>query len=168
MIKHKVATTYHLQSSGQAELSNREIKRILKNVVNPYRKNWSKHLDGVLLDYRIAFKTPLGMYPFRLIYDKAFHLPIELQHKSFWIVKKLNFNLKVVGKARVLQLNELGEHIFFSYENSKIYKEKTKNGMIRNVRKGIWYKEKQYSCLTQAWNSSLGTWNQDGQSTLGG
>ena len=125
-IKHKVATTYHPQTSGQVELSNREIKRILEKVVNPSRKDWSNHLDAALWAYRTAYKTPLDMSPYRLVYGKACHLPIELEHKAFWVVKQLNFNLKNAGQARMLQLNELDEHRLFSYESAELYKEKTK------------------------------------------
>ena len=93
-VRHKVATTYHPQTSGQAELSNREIKRILEKVVNPLRKDWSTRLDYALWAYRATFKTPLGMFPYRLVFGKAFHLPIELKHKTLWAVKKLNLDLQ--------------------------------------------------------------------------
>jgi ribosomal protein S16 len=125
-IKHKVATAYHPQTSGQVELSNREIKRIVEKGVNPSRKDWSTHLDEALWAYRTAYKTPLDMSPYRLVYGKACHLPIELEHKAFWVVKQLNFNLKNAGQARMLQLNELDEHRLFSYESAELYKEKTK------------------------------------------
>lgn len=134
-VKRKVATAYHPQCNGQAEILNREIKRILEKVVNPSRKDWSRHLDDALWTYRTTFKTPLDMSPYRLVYGKSCHLPIELEHKAFWVVKTLNFNLLKSGQARMLQLNELDEHILFSYENAELYKEKTKRWHDRKCLK---------------------------------
>ena len=93
-IQHRISTAYHPQTSGQAEISNREIKKILEKTVNPNRKDWSKKLDNALWAYRTAFKTPLGMSPYKMIYGKACHLPLELEHRAYWAVKELNYNLK--------------------------------------------------------------------------
>lgn len=100
-IKHKVATTYHPQSSGQDAWSNREVKRILEKVFNPSKKEWSKHLDNAMWAYITALKILFGMYPYRLIYGKYCHIPIELQHKVFWTIKKLSFSLHVVRHTRI-------------------------------------------------------------------
>ncbi|XP_039046848.1 uncharacterized protein LOC120187132 [Hibiscus syriacus] len=97
-VKHRIATTYHPQTNGQAEVSNREIKQVLENVVNPSRKYWSLHLEEALWAYMIAYKTSLCMSPYRLVYGKACHLPGELELQSIWALKQLNFDLDVAGE----------------------------------------------------------------------
>nr|XP_017227567.1 PREDICTED: uncharacterized protein LOC108203282 [Daucus carota subsp. sativus] len=125
-INHRVATAYHPQTNGQVEVSNREIKRILEKVVSPSRKDWVLKLDQAVWACRTAYKTPLGRSPFQLVYGKACHLPAELEHKAYWALKKLNFDMTTVGVKQMLQLNELDEFRLQAYEKNKLYKEKFK------------------------------------------
>ncbi|GJY73581.1 reverse transcriptase domain-containing protein [Tanacetum coccineum] len=88
----------------------------------------SRLLEGTnaLWAFRIAFKTPIRCTPYKLVYGKACHLPIELEHKAYWALKHCNFDLKTAGDHRKVQINELNELRDQAYENSLIYKEKTK------------------------------------------
>ena len=83
-------------------------------------------LNDALWAYRIAYKTPIGMSPFRLVYGKPCRLPVELEHKAYWPNKAYYMDMSVAGQQRKLQLNELEEIQNDAYESSRIYKEKSK------------------------------------------
>ncbi|GJS19779.1 reverse transcriptase domain-containing protein [Tanacetum coccineum] len=125
-VTHRLSTAYHPQTSGQVEVSNRGLKRILERTVGENRASWSDKLDDALWAFRTAYKTPIGCTPYKLVYGKACHLPIELEHKAYWALKHTNFDIKTAGDHRKVQLNELNELRDHAYENSLIYKEKTK------------------------------------------
>ncbi|GKD07053.1 reverse transcriptase domain-containing protein, partial [Tanacetum coccineum] len=122
-VTHRLATAYHPQTSGQVEVSNRGLKCILERTVGENHASWSDKLDEALWAFRTTFKTPIGCTPYKLVYGKSCHLPIELEHKAYWALKHVNFDLKTAGDHRKLQLNELRDQ---AYENSSIYKERTK------------------------------------------
>ena len=85
----------------------------------------AKKIDDALWAYRTTFKTPLGMSPFRLVFRKACHLSVELEHRAYWVTRYLNLDSKMAGEKCILQLSEL-EEFRKAYENAKIYKEKMK------------------------------------------
>nr|GEY13243.1 reverse transcriptase domain-containing protein [Tanacetum cinerariifolium] len=155
-VTHRLSTAYHPQTSGQVEVTNRGSKRILERTVGENRASWSDKLEdhyghfiphsklqSVVPLYRLvngkACHLPLELEHraywalkhtnFDLktaVYGKACHLPLELEHKAYWALKHANFDLKTAGDHRKLQLNELNELRDQAYENSLIYKERTK------------------------------------------
>ncbi|KAI3824039.1 hypothetical protein L1987_05486 [Smallanthus sonchifolius] len=108
-VNHRIATPYHPQTSGQVEVSNRQIKEILMKTVRTDRKDWSSKLDDALWAYRTSYKTPIGTTPYRLVYGKGCHLPMELAHRAHWAIKTVNADYNEAGKIRKLQLSEIEE-----------------------------------------------------------
>nr|GEZ65071.1 reverse transcriptase domain-containing protein [Tanacetum cinerariifolium] len=125
-VTRHLSTTYHPQTSGQVEVTNRGLKRILKRMVGENRALWTDKLDDALWAFRTTFKTPIGCTPYRLVYGKSCHLTLELEHKAYWALKHANFNLKTTGDHHKLQLNELHELRGQAYKNSLIYKDGAK------------------------------------------
>nr|GEW80107.1 reverse transcriptase domain-containing protein [Tanacetum cinerariifolium] len=108
-VTHRLSTAYHPQTSGQVEVTNRRLKRILERTVGENHASWSDKLEDALWAFRATFKTSIGCTPYRLVYGKACHLPLELKHKAYWALKHANFDLKTADDHQKLQLNELNE-----------------------------------------------------------
>ncbi|KAL1534123.1 hypothetical protein AAHA92_31518 [Salvia divinorum] len=133
-VHHRLSTPYHPQSNGQAEISNREIKAILEKTVGPTHKDWSKRLDDALWAYRTAYKTPIGMLPYRIVFGKMCHFPVEVEHRAYWALKEMNIKAEACEEERRLQLQELEELRLESYDSAMWYKERTKLWHDKNLR----------------------------------
>nr|GEW97925.1 hypothetical protein [Tanacetum cinerariifolium] len=138
-VTHRIATAYHPQTSGQmevsnlglkrilertvgknsascgqVEVSNRGLKRILERTIGENHASWSDKLDDALWPFRTAFKTPIEYTLYKLVYGKACHLPIELEHKAYWAIKHCNYDLLTAAvdylskwvEAKVLPTND--------------------------------------------------------------
>ncbi|GJU42945.1 reverse transcriptase domain-containing protein [Tanacetum coccineum] len=82
-VNHRFSTSYHPQTSGQVENTNRALKRILEKTVKDNPAIWSRKLDDALWAFRTAYKTPTGTTPYKLIYGKNCHLPFEIEHRAY-------------------------------------------------------------------------------------
>ncbi|GJV41940.1 reverse transcriptase domain-containing protein [Tanacetum coccineum] len=130
-LTHKLSTAYHPQTNSQTEVTNRAIIRILEKSVRYNLNNWSEKLNIALWAFRTAYMTPTGCTPFRLVYGKACHLPVEIKHKAYWALKQCNMDLTALAKNRFMELKELMELRDGAYENTRIYKERTKKWHTR-------------------------------------
>ena len=106
----------------------------MQKTVNRSSKNWSKKLDDALWAYRTANKNPMGMSPYKMVYAKACHLPLELEHKAYWAIKELNYDFKLAGEKRLFDISSLDEWRTQAYENAKLFKEKLKDGMTKEFK----------------------------------
>ncbi|GJR51519.1 reverse transcriptase domain-containing protein [Tanacetum coccineum] len=97
-------------------------------------KGWSEKLYNALGAFRTTYKTPTGCTPFRLVYGKACHLPVEIEHKAHWALKQCNMDLTLASESRLMQLNELAKLRDGAYENNRIYKERTKKWHDSRIR----------------------------------
>lgn len=117
------------------EISNRKLTKIFETMRNASCTDWSKKLDEALWAYRTTFENLIGMSPCRMVLGKACHLSVELEHKAYWAAHMLNFEMKSVRKHIILQLNERDEFRLGTYENVKLYKEKTKRWHDRYIKR---------------------------------
>nr|GEZ18226.1 DNA-directed DNA polymerase [Tanacetum cinerariifolium] len=122
----RLETPRAIISDRGTHFCNDQFAKVVLKTIGENRASWSDKLDDALWAFRTAFKTPIGCTPYKLVYEKACHLPIELEHKAYWALKHCNFDLKTAGGHRKVQLNELNELRDQAYENSLIYYEKTK------------------------------------------
>ncbi|GJV67485.1 reverse transcriptase domain-containing protein [Tanacetum coccineum] len=113
-------------SNRGTHFCNDQFAKVMLKTVGENRASWSDKLDDALWAFCTAFKTPIGCTLYKLVYGKACHLPIKLEHKAYWALKQCNFDLKTAGDHRKVQMNELNELRDQAYANSLIYKEKTK------------------------------------------
>ena len=134
-VYHWVTTPYHPQENGQLEVSNREVKNIVKKTIRSDGKDWAHKLPDALWTLQAAYKTPMEMSLFWLIFGKACHRPIELEHRAYWAIKKLNLSLDEARKQQLLQLQELQELRHDVDENAEICKEKTKAFHHQHIRR---------------------------------
>ncbi|GJT53850.1 reverse transcriptase domain-containing protein [Tanacetum coccineum] len=147
-VTHRLATTYHPQTSGQVEVSNRGLKRILERTVGENLPHGSICMMSALWAICTTYKQPIGCTPYKLVYGKPCHLPIELEHRAYWALKHANFDLKTTGDHRKLQLNELNELRDQAYENSLIYKEKKKKLSRLNIKTAFFNVVISHACST--------------------
>ncbi|GJR86331.1 reverse transcriptase domain-containing protein [Tanacetum coccineum] len=125
-VNHRFSTSYHPQTSGQVENTNITLKRILEKIVKDNPAIWSRKLNDALCAFRTAYKTPTGTTPYKLIYGKNCRLPFEIEHRAYWALKNCNPDLIAAGEKRMFQLHELDELRHQAYENSRLYKARTK------------------------------------------
>ena len=112
-----------------------EVKYIIEKTMRLDRKDWSKRLIDALWAYRTPYKTSIRMSPYRAVFGKACHLPIELEHRALWAIKKFNFDMAMAGLNRKLQLNELEEIRNDAFESSRIFKARTKEFHDKHINK---------------------------------
>jgi hypothetical protein len=133
-VHHRIATPYHPQMSGQVETLNKQIKNILQKTVNQMGRSWRSKLSEALWAYWTAYKMPISMMPYQLVYGKTYHLPVELEHKAFLAIKKWNMDLKAAGTKRKIQITELEEWREKAYHSAKLYKERIKRWHDKRIK----------------------------------
>ncbi|XP_075080580.1 uncharacterized protein LOC142166066 [Nicotiana tabacum] len=93
--------------------------------MNATRTDWEKKLDDALWAYRTAFKTPIGMSPYKLVFGK--------EHRAWWAMKHLNLDIEAAGTTRVTELHELDEFRYLAFDRTRLYKERMKRLHAKNI-----------------------------------
>lgn len=151
-VNHHIATAHHPQMSGQVKVTNHELKRILEKTVHHNRSDWSKRLEYTIWAYRTSYKTSTRHTPYCLVYGKACHLLVKMEHQAYLAIKLLNLNMGYAQRKRKYQLNELEEHRLNVFQNSLLYKEKIRRIHDDHLRK---YKQFQVREPVVLFNSRL-------------
>ena len=107
----------------------------MQKTINELGTTWKDRLPDALWAYRTTYKTPLGMSPYQLVHGKTGHLPVELEFKAHWSIRRWNMDFEAVGTKRKMQLSKLDEWHEKAYHNAKIYKERTKRWHERRIKK---------------------------------
>jgi hypothetical protein len=81
-----------------------------------------------------TYKMSIDMMPYQLVYEKTCHLPVEIEHKAFWAIKKWNMDLKAAGTKSKIQIGELEEWRKKAYHSAKLYKERTKRWHDKRIK----------------------------------
>ena len=106
----------------------------MQKTVNRSRKNWSKKLDDALWAYRTAYKNPMGMSPYKMVYGKACDLPLELEHKAYWAIKELNYDFKLAGEKRLFDISSLMNGEPKLMKMPSYLKKRLKGGIIKESK----------------------------------
>ncbi|GJR21781.1 reverse transcriptase domain-containing protein [Tanacetum coccineum] len=126
--------------SSRNEMPQNNIQCILERSVGYNPKGWSEKINDALWAFRTAYKTPTGCTPFRLVFGKACHLPVEIEYKAHWALNQCNMDLTLSSESRLMQLNELAELRDNAYENTRIYKERANKWHDSRLRGDKYFK----------------------------
>nr|GEV77632.1 reverse transcriptase domain-containing protein [Tanacetum cinerariifolium] len=128
-VTHRLATAYHPLTSGQVEVSN--------HCLNENCASWLDKLDDALWAFRSAFKTPIGCTPYKLVYEKACHLPIELEHNAYWALKHCNYYLLTAEKTKRIHDSKIKDRVFNVGDRALLFNSRLK--IFSGKLKTRWY-----------------------------